>query len=327
MKNMLPFRFHLSFRTRTWILPSLFLFLTMITGGCSHSGQPDAGGSSDEFWGHRFVAINDVPYGDSEEQKMDFYCQGQWVGEPWYWQFDSVTHPTLIYFHGGGWISNNKHQAIPFIIPFMQKGWNVVSVEYRKGEGTAPAAVLDCLEAVTWITAHADEYRIDTGMMVLSGESAGGHLALITGVLTNLPHSDAEAGKANTHIKTVINWYGISDIKKAFDYLTQYKPDWNYALKWMGTEARLDSLSPVYSPMQRLTSSAPAVISIHGTVDSVVPHQQSVDLHKRLDELGIRNRLVSLEGGKHLGFRDQQFQAAFQSIFDFLKTSAKNSNN
>jgi acetyl esterase/lipase len=63
-------------------------------------------------------------------------------------------------------------------------GMNVVNVEYRLASiALAPAAVEDCRCALRWVIQHAKEYGIDANRIVVSGESSGGHLALMTGML------------------------------------------------------------------------------------------------------------------------------------------------
>ena len=42
-------------------------------------------------------------------------------------------NPTLIYFHGGGWVQGSKEAASLTFLPFLEMGWNVVNVEYRLG--------------------------------------------------------------------------------------------------------------------------------------------------------------------------------------------------
>ena len=69
-------------------------------------------------------------------------------------------------------------------VPFLEKGWAVVNVEYRlAGISLAPAAVEDCRCALRWVIEHAKEYKFDPHRTVLMGHSAGGHLSLITGML------------------------------------------------------------------------------------------------------------------------------------------------
>jgi acetyl esterase len=87
--------------------------------------------------------------------------------------------PTVIYMHGGGWITGGipacdaicRHiaSAAPAV---------VVSVAYRLApEFPYPAALEDALTAIEWVVAGADELCLDVGRLVVAGDSAGGNLA------------------------------------------------------------------------------------------------------------------------------------------------------
>ena len=47
----------------------------------------------------------------------------------------------------------------------------------------APAAVEDCRCALRWVYRNAEQYNFDLEKIVVAGSSAGGHLALTTGML------------------------------------------------------------------------------------------------------------------------------------------------
>src|SRR5690348_15653775 len=52
--------------------------------------------------------------------------------------------PTLILFHGGGWVDGQKERNVLFLLPYLALGWSAVNVEYRNGhQAPAPAAVED----------------------------------------------------------------------------------------------------------------------------------------------------------------------------------------
>ena len=93
--------------------------------------------------------------------------------------------PTVLFVHGGGWTGGTKEgRDIGGVIPYLDMGMNVVNVEYRLARvAQAPAAVEDCRCALRWVIQHAKEYGIDASRLVVAGESAGGHLALTTGML------------------------------------------------------------------------------------------------------------------------------------------------
>ncbi len=296
-----------------------FFLLIVLLSGCKSNDNKSEFNQKDTFWGHKYSEATNVNYGTAEQQRLDIYSQGEWIGEPAYWKSDSVTHPTLVYIHGGGWLGGNKERITPFIIAYLQNGWNVVTLEYRTGEGTAPLAVDDCMEAIQWISRQAKNYNINTEQVVISGESAGGHLALITGLLNSIPGSHKYYSGDSLKIKAIVNWFGITDIAGVDNFYKQQNQESNYASIWVGNPQRMDSISNVYSPVKRITDATPPVISIHGRKDSVVPYDQTVTFHELLNKAGIKNELVTIDNGKHLGFTDKEFQHIYTRIFDFLE--------
>lgn len=272
-----------------------------------------------EFWAHRHTMIQDIPYGEDAAQRMDIYVQGAYIGEPNYFAKSNTPKPTLVYIHGGGWLSGTKETRIGFLMPFIQKGWNVVNVEYRLGLGTAPNAAEDVLKAMQWIAENAETYGIDKQNIVVSGESAGGHLALLAGLVNSKAGSHPAYVGDDLKIKAIIDWFGITDIEKVSTYLSANKPEGNYALGWIGQPQKLATISKTYSPIHYITKNAPPILSIHGVDDSVVPYSQSVLLHEALDKVGTQHRLLSLKGGKHMGFTEEQFQLIYEAIFEFIE--------
>jgi dipeptidyl aminopeptidase/acylaminoacyl peptidase len=80
----------------------------------------------------------------------------------------------------------------------------------------------------------------------------------------------------------------------------------------------VDQVSAAYSPINILDGRSPPVLTIHGTEDAVVPYDQAVALHERLEALGIRNELLALQGGTHAGFTDAQFSQSFAAMLEFV---------
>ena len=114
----------------------------------------------------------------NQQLKMDVY----------YRRGATTPQPTLVYMHGGFWVAGAKETAIAGLLPWLEMGWNVVNVEYRLGVADdpttlAPAAVDDCFCALRFVAALPANYNIDTNRIVVTGESAGGHLALSMGMI------------------------------------------------------------------------------------------------------------------------------------------------
>ena len=298
---------------------SLLLFLST---SCKSPEQPTTPSNDEKhvsaFMPNRYAMASDIAYGPDPAQRLDIYSQGQSVGEPDWWIPDTQKHPTLIFIHGGGWVGGEKETRITSIIPYLERGWNVVNVEYRLGANTAPKAVDDAMCAIAWVADHAEEYNIDLNNIVISGGSAGGHLALITGFLNSIPDSHACSVSERLKVGAIINWYGITDIEKVERFLRTTKPDWNYAGAWLRDSLQIDSVSRYYSPVNRISEDTPPVLTLHGELDSVVPYDQAVQLHQLLEEAGLTHRLLSDPKGNHGGFSDQKYEEFYSEIFSFL---------
>jgi acetyl esterase/lipase len=93
--------------------------------------------------------------------------------------------PVVLLIHGGGWVSGNKEGRSLDLAPYLQMGFAAVNVEYRLAANSiAPAAVEDCRCALHWVINNSTRYNFDVNRIVVTGGSAGGHLALTTGLLT-----------------------------------------------------------------------------------------------------------------------------------------------
>jgi acetyl esterase/lipase len=227
-----------------------------------------------------------------------------------------TANPTLVYFHGGGWIAGSKETQSLNFLPFLDMGWNVVNVEYRLAEiALAPAAVQDALCALRWVYRNGKAYNVDTNRLVLMGNSAGGHLALITGMIPASANFDSLCpGSEELKVGAIINWYGITAVN---ELLTG--PDVReFAEKWFGDMSNREEVAKRVSPLAYVRAGLPPIISIHGDADPTVPYSQNLRLHQALNKAGISNELVTVLGGKHGDFSDTEMTKAYAEIRGFL---------
>lgn len=224
--------------------------------------------------------------------------------------------PTLIYYHGGGWVFGDRTGSTLFLMPYLEMGWNVINVEYRMASvSLAPAAVEDCRCVLRWAIKNAKEYNIDTNRIVLTGHSAGGHLSLITGMLPEGTGLDNNCpGNETLKVAAIVNWYGISDVAD----LIQGPDLKSYAVMWMGSQPDQLAIAKRVSPLTYVRAGLPPIISIHGDADPVVPYQQSVRLHQSLTVAGVSNELVTIKGGGHGQFKEAELEDAYEKIRAFL---------
>jgi acetyl esterase/lipase len=224
--------------------------------------------------------------------------------------------PTLIFIHGGGWVQGSKEQSQMALFPWFEMGWNVVNVEYRLGRvAMAPAAVEDCLCALRYIAAQAKTYNIDTNRLVVSGESAGGHLALTTGMIPESAGLDRQCpGAPLPKEAAIIDWYGIADVVDLLDGPNRKA----YAVQWLGSMPNREEIARRVSPLTYVRPGLPPVLAIQGDADPTVPYQHSVRLTEALTKVDVPNQLVTIPGGKHGQFSPEERTKIYLAIHEFL---------
>ncbi len=239
----------------------------------------------------------------------------------------SVPHPTLILFHGGGWGGGQKERNLLYLLPYLSMGWAAMNVEYRTAVNSlATAAVEDCRCALRWAAYHAKQYNLDASKFVLTGTSAGGHLALITGMLPansifdrGCPTPDSIRWRAGTEpevkVAAIVNWFGITDVA---DLLAGPNAK-HYAIEWFGSMSNREELARQVSPINYVRAGLPAIITIHGDQDNIVPYSQAMQLHAALDKAGVPNQLVTIRGAMHGGFNRQSLLDSYAVIREFLR--------
>jgi acetyl esterase/lipase len=226
--------------------------------------------------------------------------------------------PVLMYIHGGGWTGGSKEGNVLRLLPWLEKGWAVVNVQYRLAEvSLAPAAVEDCLCALRWVMRNAEEYNIDADRIVVTGNSAGGHLALTTGMIPASAGLDRQCpGTDPLSVAAIINWYGITDVADLLDGDNMK----TYAVTWMGSLPNRLEIADRVSPLSYVRAGLPPILSIHGDADPTVPYQHGVRLHEELAKFSVANELHTVPGGRHGGFNREQTVAIFETIDRFLST-------
>jgi len=230
--------------------------------------------------------------------------------------------PVVIFIHGGGWVQGTKEGSMLSALPFLGLGYSVVNVEYRLANvSLAPAAIEDCRCALRWVIAHAKDYNFDVHRIVIAGASAGGHLALTTGMLKASDGFDRLCYTVDEpQVAAIVDFFGITDLPDMLEGPNKkpFPENWAYTTQWIGNQPNRMEIAKAASPMTYVRTGLPPTISIHGDADPLVPYQHSVKLQDALGKAGVPHELVTVPGGGHGNFSTAEWQRAFSAIEKFL---------
>jgi len=256
----------------------------------------------------QYLSMSDITYltAGNIELKLDVHRRRGMAGP----------QPALIYIHGGGWIGGTKGGAVSLLLPWFEMGYTIFNVEYRLAKAApAPAAVSDSLCALRWVAGRAQNYNIDLARLVISGESAGGHLALTTAMIPETAGLDQQCpGPPLPKIAAVVNFYGITDVADLLEGPNLK----SYAVSWIGNGEGRQELARRVSPLTYVRPGLPPILTIQGDADPTVPYSHSLRLQEALDKANVPHQLVTIPGGKHGMFTGDEYVKIYGEIRAFL---------
>ena len=254
---------------------------------------------------------------------------------------DTLSHrPTIVFAFGGGFIIGSRNQPdLPRLRDYyVPRGYNLATIDYRLGfnitsGGSALRAVYrgvqDMRAALRFLAENCDQYAIDTNHIVLMGSSAGSFIGL------HHAYMDENERPAETFgIPGENQDLGCADCSGNTAYNNQYIRPMAIINRW-GAIGDTNWIEPT------VRDSIP-LISFHGTNDNVVPfgteYPFSIPLfppvygssviHERLENLGVHNQFIPLQGAGHEPellqprWDDTIFKYTTPFLYDMLKPAA-----
>ncbi|MER5768680.1 alpha/beta hydrolase family protein [Streptomyces sp. NPDC001985] len=253
-----------------------------------------------------------APYGDHPDQVVDFYTPH---GSP-------GSAPLVVVLHGGAWRSRyDRAHITPFAGFLARRGFAVANVEYRRGRdlpqqgGAAPvagrwpetfddvAAALDALpDLVPKALPEADLRRT-----VLTGHSAGGHLALWAAARHVLPPGSPWRLPAPPPLRGVVALAPIADLARAVELEVcggAVRQFLGVAATGTGFEERR-----VHSDPAALLPTGIATTLVQGKADITVPYALAESFVEAAGRAGETVGLTLLEGVGHFPLIDPAVDA------------------
>ncbi len=251
------------------------------------------------------TATKDVVYlqASSQDLHLDIYRNTAFAGP----------RPVLVYIHGGAWWKGEKPSSWGGFRAYLAAGFSVVTVQYRLSDtASAPAAVQDVRCALSWVKTNARAYGLDAERVVPYGTSAGGHLALMAGMLPEGNTIDLAACRDQPKIAAILDFYGPYHLKPT-DPGAFKSPS---TARWIGEGP--DMLWTTMSPAAYVRKDQPPVFIVHGDADPTVPYEASTSLKDDLDKAGVVNRFHPVAGGVHGKFPKAEQEKVEQDALQFM---------
>lgn len=210
--------------------------------------------------------------------------------------------PAIVQVHGGAWVTGNKWaQGVPLLGQLASLGWVGFNVDYRLSpRAVFPAHLVDVKRAIAWVREHAEEYGVDPSFVVVTGGSAGAHLAALVGLTAGQREYQPGFEDADTSVAAVAAFYGIYDLTERRRPMSRVV---RWALERLFLRARYADDPEAFvraSPIERVHPDAPPFYVVHGDADTIIPVQGAREFVERLREVS-RAPVAYLEvpGGGH----------------------------
>lgn len=239
---------------------------------------------------------NDILYRTTEEAEQDKYIAERCKLDIYY-PATTKNFTTVVWFHGGGITSGNKH--IPEKL--MNKGIAVIGVNYRLSpKAKCPAYIEDAAAAVAWTFKNIKKYGGDPDKIVVSGHSAGGYLASMVGL-----------------DKTYLESYGIdaNNIAMLIPFsghtITHFTVREEQGIK--GTQPIIDKFAPLF----HVRDDAPPLILITGDreLEMLGRYEENAYMYRMMKVAGNeKTKLYELDSFDHGGMASPALEILLKEI-------------
>ncbi|CAN5195332.1 hypothetical protein BH20BAC1_BH20BAC1_17370 [soil metagenome] len=227
---------------------------------------------------------------------------------------------TIVFIHGGGYYVSDKSEEEKYIEPYLKKGMNVVNLNYRLKKGI-PIATEDLTNALNFLKSNNATYQLNLNHVLLSGFSAGAHIASNVGISANNPEYP---NKLLTGIKisAIINFSGPVDgldvVEKVFieNEVPIMKEIGNALFPSSESYAPKDLIAK-YEPITYFDKNDPPFFLWHGGRDDQIPPPTFVKFIDLLNEDTSKNKVMFSADGVH-DPSAKELKEAYNQIFIFL---------
>ncbi len=263
---------------------------------------------------NRDLRFENIEYGTHERHTFNLYIPAE-----------RKSDGLVLMIHGGAWIGGDKADYAGEMERVFGMGYAVASVNYRYiSDDVDLIDVTDDIQlAVEKIKSLAKAHRVDISKMVLTGISAGGHLAML------YAYSRDEVSAIKP--VAVLNYCGPTDLTDDAYYFDNGIGDSEYVatvLSWAGGykhtfETREESKEALWnvSPLKYVDENTVPTVINHGMVDNIVPFANATALRNALEENGVEYEFNAYPNSGHgLDADEENIKKADELYYKYIET-------
>lgn len=214
----------------------------------------------------------------------------------------ALSAPVLM-IHGGGFSMGERSDGVQWDRWFAARGYTVFDVDYRLDPPLSwNLAAPDVACAMAWVASHANDYHVAPNRMLITGQSAGGSLALQVAYGLGDGSIMSSCGGAAPQPKAVFALYPPEDFAMAWNLNTGVPPLGSRALNTGYLGGSPDQFPERYrytSAVFHVRAGLPPTLIAAGAVDHLVPFGGHTEIIEKLNAAGVPNELLSVPYGEH----------------------------
>lgn len=246
----------------------------------------------------------DIVYSSPHKLQLDIYAPKK-----------ATSGEVFVFIHGGNWDSGKKSQYRFLGSRMARKGIVTVIIDYRLSPSTDYQGMAgDAATAIKWVKENIRSYGGDDTKIVVSGHSAGGHLAAL--ISTDNHYFEALNIPNPIHGTILIDAFGLD----MYAYLSHegYKKKPTYLSMFTTNPKTWKEGSPIYHLRDGMS---PFLLFVGGkTYPSIIEGNR--DFLKALKKYQPNTQLITVRNKKHVAMISQFLNTrnrAYMEIIDFMK--------
>lgn len=266
---------------------------------------------------NNYIFFEDIQYGDLPLQEMDIYTSRKSIN-------NQKSIYTIIFIHGGAYFQSDKKDELRYITPYLEKGFDVVNINYRIKKGMF-VATEDVVKALNFLSSNNSIFELNLKRVLLKGFSSGAHMAANIGLMANKKVKPFDI-PLDIQYCAIINISGPSHSLKEIETLFLNAEEKN--LREIGNsffpphkKYSKQQIIQFLEPVNHSDNNSPPVLLWIGGRDKEIPPFTHIQFIQKMRS-NKKNRVIFMENANHIP-SDDELDTLQNEIWKFIDNLSK----